>query len=228
MHIDLITCQPRAFSAMLDHFIVKRGQAKGVLKVQVHNLRDYTPYKGGKIDDAPYGGEAGMVLMIEPIVNCIRALQQQRSYQEVIYLTPDGMRLTQPLLNRLTLHANLILLCGHYKGIDERVRTHFVTQEISIGDYVLSGGELPAMVLLDGLARLIPGVLGDPTSALTDSFQDDQVAPPVYTRPAHYEGLEVPKVLLSGNHAAIAAWRAEMAFQRTRAKLQLLPSQEGY
>jgi tRNA (guanine37-N1)-methyltransferase len=194
----------------------------------VHNLRDYAVNKHGQIDDYPYGGGAGMVLMVQPIAACIRRLQQERTYDAVIYLTPDGERLTQPVVNRLSLAQNLILLAGHYKGVDQRVRDLFITQELSIGDYVLSGGELPALVLIDALVRLVPGVLGDETSALLDSFQDGLLAPPVYTRPEEFEGLRVPDVLISGHFARIDAWRDEQALERTaRLRPDLLDATES-
>ena len=218
MRVDIITCLPHLLASPLNHFIFQRALKKNLLTLEIHNLRDYTPYKHGKIDDQPYGGDAGMVLMIAPIVNCIRALQQQRHYDEVIYMAPDGKLLNQSLVNSCSLYQNLILLCGHYKGIDERIREHFVTLEISIGDYVLSGGELPAILLLDAMVRVMPGVLSDASSALTDSFQEGSVAPPVYTRPYDYEGIKVPDILLSGNHQAIQKWHEEQALLRTEEK----------
>jgi tRNA (guanine37-N1)-methyltransferase len=184
--------------------------------VVVHDLRNYTADKHRRVDDYPFGGGAGMVMQIEPIARCIRALQAERTYDDIIYMTPDGERLAQPLVNRLSLSQHLIILCGHYKGVDERVREHFITREISIGDYVLSGGELAAAVLSDAIIRLIPGVLGDETSALTDSFQDNLLAPPIYTRPASFEGWDVPAILLSGHEANIDNWRHEQALERTR------------
>lgn len=216
MRIDIITCLPRLLDSFFAHSILQRAQQGGHVEVAVHDLRDYTADKHRRIDDYPFGGGAGMVMQIEPIANCIRSLQAERTYDEVIYMTPDGERLVQPLVNRLSLLQNLIILCGHYKGVDERVREHFVTREISIGDYVLSGGELAAAVLSDAIIRLIPGVLGDETSALTDSFQDDLLAPPIYTRPASFEGWNVPDILLSGHEAMIDNWRYEQALTRTR------------
>jgi tRNA (guanine37-N1)-methyltransferase len=228
MRIDLITCVPDLVTSPLQTSIIRRAQAKGVVEIQVHNLRDYAVNKHGQIDDYPYGGGAGMVLMIQPIAACIRKLQHERTYDAIIYLTPDGERLTQPLVNRLSLARNIILLAGHYKGVDQRVRDLFITQEISIGDYVLSGGELPALVIIDALVRLVPGVLGDETSALLDSFQDGLLAPPVYTRPETFEGLPVPDVLLSGHFGKIDAWRDQQAQERTaRLRPDLLEPSES-
>ncbi len=216
MRIDIITCLPQLLESFFAASILRRAQDKGLVEVHLHDLRDYTPYKHRQVDDYAFGGGAGMVLMIEPIVRCLRTLQAQRQYDEIIYLTPDGETLNQKTANTLSLKENFILLCGHYKGVDERVREHFVTREISIGDYVLSGGELAAAVLADALIRLVPGVLSDETSALTDSFQDDLLAPPVYTRPADFEGLKAPEILLSGHEANIARWRMDQALDRTR------------
>jgi len=215
MRIDIITVVPGLLAGPFDHSILQRASQKGLAEVHVHNLRDYATNKHQNVDDYAYGGGAGMVLMIEPIDNCLQHLKAQRAYDEVIYMSPDGQLLDQPLANQLSLKQNLILLCGHYKGVDERVRTHLVTREISIGNYVLSGGELAAAVLADSLIRLLPGVLNDETSALTDSFQDNLLAPPVYTRPAVYKGFSVPSVLLSGHEAKIAQWRQDQAVQRT-------------
>ncbi len=216
MHIDIITVHPELLASPFEHSIMKRAQEKGLLKVEVHDLRTFGFGRHQQVDDYQFGGGAGMVMMAEPLVKCIEQLQQSRQYDEIIYLTPDGQRLTQGTTNQLSLKQNLLLICGHYKGIDERVREHFVTLEISIGDYVLSGGELPAAVLVDGIGRLIPGVLGDETSALFDSFQDNLLAPPVYTRPAEFRGWKVPEVLMSGNFAKIEEWRMEQALQRTQ------------
>jgi tRNA (guanine37-N1)-methyltransferase len=216
LRIDIITCVPKLLESFFSHSILLRAQKKALAEVVVHDLRDYTPSKHKQVDDYMFGGSAGMVLMIEPIANCIRALQAERTYDEVIYLTPDGKRFDQGMANRMSMHQNLIMLCGHYKGIDERIREHFITLEISIGDFVLSGGELPAAVIADSLIRLIPGVLSDETSALTDSFQDHLLSPPVYTRPAEFEGMHVPEVLLSGHEANIQAWRHEQALARTK------------
>lgn len=216
MRIDIITCVPALLESPFSHSILQRAQNKGIVEVIVHDLRAYAINKHGQVDDYAFGGGAGMVLMIEPIAQCIRELQAQRKYDEVIYMSPDGELLTQKAANQLSLQTNLILLCGHYKGVDERVREQFVTREISIGDYVLSGGELAAAVLADSIIRLVPGVLSNETSALSDSFQDGLVAPPVYTRPAEYEGWKVPEVLLSGNQQLIDDWREEQSEARTR------------
>jgi len=215
MHIDIITVVPDLLSGPFDHSIMKRAQQKGLLEVEVHNLRSHTTYARAQVDDYPFGGGAGMVMMIEPLVNAVEHLQRIRTYDEVIFLTPDGETLNQPMANRLSLKNNLLMICGHYKGIDQRFRDHFVTMEISIGDYVLSGGELAAAVLTDAIGRLIPGVLNDETSALSDSFQDNLLAPPVYTRPEEFRGWRVPDILLSGNHKKIEDWRQEQSVQRT-------------
>lgn len=215
MRIDIITVLPELLDSPFSHSILKRARDKGLLEIQVHNLRDHTPYRHGQVDDYAFGGGAGMVMMPEPLAHALETLLRQRSYQEIIYLTPDGERLGQPLANQLSLKENLLVICGHYKGIDERIREHFVTREISIGDYVLSGGELAAAVLVDAIGRLIPGVLNDETSALTDSFQDDLLAPPVYTRPADFRGWKVPEVLLCGDPKKIDEWRHQMAVART-------------
>ena len=217
MRIDIITCLPELFDGPMNQSIVKRSIQKNLVEIHIHDLRDYSTNKHKTVDDYAYGGGAGMVLMIEPIDRCIQALQADRTYDEIIYLTPDGERLDQPICNQLSLKQNIILLCGHYKGIDERIRQHIVTREISIGDYVLSGGELAAMVLADAMIRLIPGVLNDESSALSDSFQDGLLAPPVYTRPADYKGWKVPEVLQSGHEKNIGEWRHEQAVRRTRA-----------
>lgn len=215
MRIDVLTAVPAILHGPIEASIVGRARKKGLLSIHIHDLHSYAA--DGRIDDYPYGGGAGMVIRIDIVVQALRSLLKERSYAEIIYLTPDGERLTQSLLNRLSLCENLLLIAGHYKGIDDRIR-YFVTREVSIGDYVLTGGEIPALVLIDGIARLLPGVLSDESSALEDSFQDDLLAPPVYTRPRVFEGLEVPPVLLSGDHAAIAAWRMEMSLQRTQAR----------
>ncbi|MDP4711976.1 MAG: tRNA (guanosine(37)-N1)-methyltransferase TrmD [Saprospiraceae bacterium] len=216
MRIDIISVLPDLLHSPFQHSILKRAHDKGLLEVHVHDLRAYGLGKYKQIDDYQFGGGAGMVMMIEPIVNCIDDLRAARTYDDIIYMTPDGERLAQPLANRLSLQQNLLILCGHYKGIDERLREHVITREISIGDYVLSGGELAAAVLVDAIGRLLPGVLNDETSALFDSFQDGLLAPPVYTRPAEYQGWKVPDILLSGNTAKIEDWRYNMALQRTR------------
>ena len=215
MRIDIITCLPNLFEGPLTQSIVKRSMDKGLVELEIHNLRDYATGKHQHVDDYAFGGGAGMVLKIEPIDKCISKLKSQRDYDEVIYLTPDGETYNQSIANQLSLKQNFIFLCGHYKGVDQRVRDHFVTREISIGDYVLSGGELAAMVLADSLIRLVPGVLNDETSALSDSFQDNLLAPPVYTRPAEYKGWKVPDVLTSGHEAKIEAWRNDQALKRT-------------
>ncbi|GAB2530201.1 tRNA (guanosine(37)-N1)-methyltransferase TrmD [Rufibacter soli] len=213
---DIITCQPHLLTGPFDHSILKRAQDKGLVQVHLHDLRKYAINKHGQIDDYAFGGGAGMVLMIEPIATCIRELQAERTYDAVIYMTPDGQTLNQPMANRLSLLENVIILCGHYKGVDQRVRDMFITHEISIGDYVLSGGELAAAVLADSLIRLIPGVLNDESSALSDSFQDNLLAPPVYSRPADFEGHTVPDILLSGNTPKVEEWRFEQAIKRTK------------
>lgn len=216
MRIDVITCVPRLLDSPFNHSILLRAQHKGIVEIVVHDLRDYAINAHKQVDDYAFGGGAGMVLMIEPIAKLIGLLQAERTYEEVIYMTPDGKTFNQKMANRLSLLGNLIILCGHYKGIDERVREKFVTMELSIGDYVLSGGELAAAVVVDAVVRLIPHVLSDETSALTDSFQDNLLAPPVYTRPADFEGMKVPEVLLSGHEAKIAEWRLEQALKRTQ------------
>ncbi|MGD1840448.1 MAG: tRNA (guanosine(37)-N1)-methyltransferase TrmD [Thermonemataceae bacterium] len=218
MRIDIISAVPNLLDSFFNHSILQRAQEKGIVQIVVHDLRQYGLGKYKQIDDYAFGGGAGMVLKVEPIVNCITQLQQARSYDELIYLTPDGETLNQSTANTLSLQKNLLLLCGHYKGVDERIRTHLITKEVSIGDYVLSGGELGAAVLADAVIRLIPGVLNDETSALTDSFQDDLLAPPVYTRPENYKGWTVPEVLLSGDHQKIAAWRLEQAIEKTKVR----------
>lgn len=216
MRIDIITCLPDLFEGPLTQSIVKRSMTKGLVELEIHNLRSYATDKHQHVDDYAFGGGAGMILMIEPIDKCISTLKAKRRYDEVIYLTPDGETYTQSIANQLSLKDNFIFLCGHYKGVDQRVRDHFVTREISIGDYVLSGGELAAMVLADSLIRLVPGVLNDETSALSDSFQDNLLAPPVYTRPADYKGWKVPDILTSGHEANIESWRHEQSINRTK------------
>ncbi len=216
MRIDIITCLPRLLDSPFSDSILKRAQTKGIVEIEVHDLRPYSTSKHKTTDDYAFGGGAGMVMMIEPIDLCISKLKSERSYDEVIYMSPDGELLTQSIANQLSLKQNLIILCGHYKGVDERVREHLITREISIGNYVLSGGELAAAVVADSVIRLIPGVLSDETSALTDSFQDGLVAPPVYTRPQEYKGWKVPDVLMSGHQAKIEEWRHEQAIDRTK------------
>lgn len=216
MIIDIITLFPEMFTGAFSHSIIKRAQAKGHVEIRLHNLRDWSVNRHKTVDDYPYGGGAGMVMMVEPVVKCIEALKAERHYDEVIYLSPDGELLNQKVANRLSMHQNLLLLCGHYKGIDERIREEFVTCEISVGDYVLSGGELAAMIVTDAVVRLLPGVLNDETSALSDSFQDNLLSPPVYTRPAEFRGMKVPDILLSGNDKEIARWRYEQSVERTK------------
>ncbi len=216
MRIDIITVLPELLTSPFAASILKRAQDKGLVEVHLHNLRDYSTNKHKNVDDYQYGGGAGMVMSIEPIVSCIEKLQGERSYDEIIYMTPDGEILEQGLSNQLSLLENIIILCGHYKGVDERVRELFITREISIGSYVLSGGELAAAVLADSIIRLIPGVLNDETSALTDSFQDNLLSPPVYTRPRDFRGHKVPDVLLSGNFKLIEAYREDEAYKRTK------------
>jgi tRNA (guanine37-N1)-methyltransferase len=216
MRIDIISVVPDLLSGPFSHSILKRAQDKGLASVNVVSLRDYATDKHKSVDDYAFGGGAGMVMKIEPIVACIEDLKSRIAYDEIIYMSPDGKLLDQPMANQLSLKKNLLILCGHYKGIDERVREHFITKEISIGSYVLSGGELAAAVIADAVIRLIPGVLNDETSALSDSFQDNLLAPPVYTRPAEFRGWKVPDVLLSGHDANIEKWRYEKALERTR------------
>jgi tRNA (guanine37-N1)-methyltransferase len=215
MRIDIISVVPELIESPLNYSIVKRARDKGLVDIHLINLRDYATNKYKQVDDYPFGGGAGMVIMIEPVARCIAELKSQRSYDEVIYMSPDGELLDQPMGNALSLKQHLIILCGHYKGIDERIREHLITREISIGNYVLSGGELAAAVVTDTIVRLIPGVLGDETSALSDSFQDGLVAPPVYTRPADFNGWKVPDILLSGHTANIDKWRHEQSVKRT-------------
>ncbi|MBK7689892.1 MAG: tRNA (guanosine(37)-N1)-methyltransferase TrmD [Bacteroidetes bacterium] len=215
MRIDIITVLPELLESPLNHSIMKRAQEKGLLEVHLHPLRNFAINKHGQVDDMQYGGGAGMVIMCEPLSKAIEALQSERTYDQIIYLTPDGKNFKQQMANTLSLSTNLLMICGHYKGIDQRIRDLYVTLEISIGDYVLSGGELAAAVLVDSIGRLIPGVLNDETSALTDSHQDGLLAPPVYTRPAEFKNMKVPEVLLNGNFALIEEWRHEQALQRT-------------
>ena len=215
MRIDILTVMPEMLDSPLNCSILKRAQDKGLVEIVVHNLRDYSLNKHRKVDDYPFGGEAGMVMQIEPVDRCISALQQQRTYDDIIFTTPDGEQFSQPIANQLSLAENLMILCGHYKGIDYRIREHFVTRELSIGDYVLTGGEIPTAVIADAVVRLIPGAIGDEQSALSDSFQDNLLAPPVYTRPAEYRGWRVPDVLLSGNQAKIDEWKHTQSIERT-------------
>ena len=216
MRIDIITLFPELLQSPFEASIVKRALEGGKAEIHFHNPRDYSSNKYKQVDDYPYGGGAGMVMMIEPLDLCIRQLKEERDYDAVIYMTPDGETLDQPIANQCSLYENIILLCGHYKGVDQRVRDHLITREISIGDFVLSGGELAAAVFCDSIIRLIPGVLGDESSALSDSFQDGLLAPPIYTRPANYNGWEVPEILTSGNTPAVDRWREEQALARTQ------------
>ncbi len=216
MRIDIISVVPKLLESFFQHSILKRAQEKGLAEVVLHDLRDYTTYNHKQVDDYVYGGGAGMVIMIEPLDRCISQLKEQRSYDEVIYVTPDGENFTQSTANKLSLVQNIIIICGHYKGIDERARQLLVTKEISEGDFVLSGGELPAAIITDAILRIVPGVISDETSALTDSHQDGLLAPPVYTRPAEYKGLTVPDTLLSGHEAKIETWRMDQALERTK------------
>lgn len=216
MRIDILTVLPELLDGPLNNSILKRAQNKGLVEIAVHNLRDYTLDKHRRVDDYPFGGEAGMVMQIEPVDRAITSLKAQRDYDEVIFTSPDGELFDQPMANSLSLLHNIIILCGHYKGIDYRIREHLVTREISVGDYVLTGGELPAAIIADAVVRLIPGAIGDEQSALSDSFQDNFLAPPVYTRPADYKGWRVPDILLSGHQRKIDEWRYEQALERTR------------
>ena len=218
MRIDIITLFPEFFNAYFEYSILRRAKENGKAEILIHNLRDHTNNKQKSVDDYQFGGGAGMVMCIQPIDDCISKLKKERNYDEVIYLSPDGETLNQQICNTLSTHKNLILLCGHYKGIDQRVREHIITKEISIGDYVLTGGEVAAAILSDSIIRLIPGVISDETSALTDSFQDNLLAPPIYTRPSNYKGWKVPEVLLSGNEKIITEWREQEAIKRTEEK----------
>jgi tRNA (guanine37-N1)-methyltransferase len=216
VHIDIITVRPELLDGPFSHSILKRAEDKGLAQVRLHQLREYGAGKHQQVDDYQYGGGAGMVMQCEPLVSCIEALQKERNYDVVLYMTPDGKRYNQGDANHLSMIGNMIIICGHYKGIDQRVRDHWVTHEFSIGDYVLSGGELAAAVITDSIIRLLPGVLNDETSALTDSFQDNLLAPPVYTRPEDFRGHKVPEILTSGNTKGIELWREEQAYQRTK------------
>ncbi len=216
MRIDILTVLPEMLESPLGCSIIKRARDKGLVDIQVHNLRSFTTNKHRKVDDYPFGGEAGMVMQIEPVDRAISHLKSQRKYDEVIFTSPDGERFDQPMANSLSLLENIIILCGHYKGVDYRIREHLITKEISIGDYVLTGGEMPAIAITDAIVRLIPGAIGDEQSALSDSFQDNLLAPPVYSRPAVYNGWEVPAILLSGHQARIDEWRHDQALERTR------------
>lgn len=226
MRIDILTLFPNMMNMFFEESIMKRAQKKGLLEVVFHDLHNYSTTRYGSVDDYPYGGGAGMVMAIEPLATCIEKLQSERTYDDIIYTAPDGEMLGQAMSNELSLKQNLMVLCGHYKGIDERLREHFITREISIGDYVLTGGELAAAVICDTVVRLIPGVIGDEQSALSDSFQDGLVAPPEYTRPPDFRGWKVPEVLLSGNHAKIEQWRYEQAVERTRQRRPYLLNEQ--
>ena len=215
MRIDILTIFPGLFSGPFDHSIVKRAKEKGLAEIRIHDIREFAANKHRNVDDYAFGGGAGMVMMIQPIADCIDRLRAERTYDEIIFLTPDGILFDQPMANQLSMKENIILLCGHYKGIDERIREHYISLEVSVGTYVLSGGELPAALMTDAIIRLIPGVLNDETSALSDSFQNNLLSPPVYTRPAEYKGWKVPDVLLSGNEKEIRKWQTEKAVERT-------------
>jgi len=216
MRIDILSVVPELLESPLNHSIVKRARAKGVVEIYIHNIRDWSKDKFRKVDDYPFGGEAGMVMMIQPVFDCINELTSQRKYDEIIYTSPDAPVFNQKTANELSLKENIMILCGHYKGIDHRIREHLVTREISVGDFVLTGGELPACIMTDAIVRLIPGAMSDESSALSDSFQDNLLAAPVYTRPAEFNGWTVPDILLSGNHAKIREWQEEQAYERTR------------
>ncbi|MCW3785364.1 tRNA (guanosine(37)-N1)-methyltransferase TrmD [Plebeiibacterium sediminum] len=216
MRIDILTLFPEMFQGPFSESIIKRAQEKGTVELVCHNIRDYSTNKHKKVDDYAFSGGAGMVMQIEPIARLIEKLKEEREYDEIIYVTPDGQTLNQGISNKLSLKGNIMILCGHYKGVDQRVRDHYITMELSIGDYVLTGGELAAAVIADSVIRLIPGVISDETSALTDSFQDNLLAPPVYTRPADYNGWKVPDILLSGDNKKIEAWKEEQAYKRTK------------
>ncbi len=216
MRIDILSVVPELLESPLSHSIIKRAREKGVVEIHVHNIRDWSKDKHRKVDDYSFGGDAGLVMTVQPVFDCINELKARRPYDEIIYTAPDAPTFTQRMANELSLKENIMILCGHYKGVDQRVRDHLVTREISVGDYVLTGGELPACVMTDAIVRLLPGAMGDETSALSDSFQDNLLAPPVYTRPAEFNGWRVPEVLLSGNHALIDEWQERQSWERTR------------
>ena len=216
MRIDILSVVPELLESPLNHSIIKRAREKKIVEIYIHNIRNWSKDKYRKVDDYPFGGEAGMVLMIQPVFDCIRELMAQRNYDEIIYTSPDAPVFNQQMANELSLKENIMILCGHYKGIDQRIRDNLITREISIGDYVLTGGELPACIMTDAIVRLIPGAMSDESSALSDSFQDNLLAPPVYTRPAEFNGWGLPEVLLSGNHAKIREWQEQQAYERTR------------
>jgi tRNA (guanine37-N1)-methyltransferase len=228
MQIDILTLFPGMFESPFSQSIMKRAKEKGLVTICLHDIRDYSTSKHKTVDDYPFGGGAGMVMMVEPVARCIESLKEKTHYDEIIYLSPDGELLDQKTANQLSCLQNIILLCGHYKGIDERIREHFITREISIGNYVLSGGELAAAVLTDAVIRLLPGVLNDETSALSDSFQDDLISPPVYTRPSEFRGWKVPDILLSGNDKEIAKWKYEQSIDRTRQRRPDLLKDSGF
>src|SRR5690554_2414546 len=227
MRVDIISVVPDLLTSPFAHSIMKRANEKGLLEVHVHDLRDYTNYRHQQVDDYQFGGGAGMVLMAEPLAQAIESLKKERTYDEIIFMTPDGEQFDQPMANKLSLNEHIMIICGHYKGIDERIRMHFITKEISIGNYVLSGGELAAAVVVDAIGRLIPGVLNDETSALTDSYQDNLLAPPVYTRPAEFRQWKVPDVLLSGDHRLIEKWRFDQSIERTKERRPELLKEEN-
>lgn len=216
MRIDILSVVPELLESPLNHSIVKRAREKGIVEIHIHNIRDWSKDRYRKVDDYPFGGEAGMVMMIQPVFDCINELKSQREYDEIIYTSPDAQVFNQKMANELSLKGNIMILCGHYKGIDQRIRDNLITREISVGDFVLTGGELPACIMADAIVRLIPGAMSDESSALSDSFQDNLLAPPVYTRPADFNGWKVPDILLSGNHAKIHDWQEEQAYERTR------------
>ena len=217
MRIDILSVVPELLESPLNHSIIKRAKEKGIVEIHIHNIRDWSKDKHRKVDDYSFGGDAGLVMAVQPIFDCINELTSQRHYDEIIYTAPDAPVFNQKTANELLLKENIMILCGHYKGVDHRVREHLITREISVGDYVLTGGELPACIMTDAVVRLLPGAMGDETSALTDSFQDNLLAPPVYTRPAEFNGWQVPEVLLSGNHALIDEWQEQQALERTKA-----------
>ena len=227
MRIDILSVVPELLVSPLNHSIIKRAQGKGIGEIHIHNIRDWSTDKFRKVDDYPFGGEAGLVMMIQPVFDCINELTSQRQYDEIIYTAPDAPTFNQKMANELSLKENIMILCGHYKGIDQRIRDYLVTREISVGDYVLTGGELPACIMTDAIVRLIPGAMNDESSALSDSFQDDLLAPPVYTRPAEFNGWRVPDILLSGNHAKIREWQEKVAYERTKTLRPDLLGEQG-
>ena len=228
MRIDILSVVPELLESPLNHSIIKRAKEKGIVEIYIHNIRDWSKDKHKKVDDYSFGGDAGLVMTVQPIFDCIQSLKAQRLYDEIIYTAPDAPTFNQQMANELSLKENIIILCGHYKGVDHRVREHLVTREVSVGDYVLTGGELPACIMTDAVVRLLPGAMGDETSALTDSFQDNLLAPPVYTRPADFQGWKVPEVLLSGNHALIDAWQEEQSYERTKRLRPDLLEESGF